>query len=222
MVRVRWHGHACFEIIDGDSNLIIDPHDGSSIGLKKPSSKSRFVLLTHEHFDHNAYPIVLESGGRVESMKTGDFELGPFRVRGVSTFHDKEGGRRRGRNVVYRITTPSGVTIFHAGDLGHVLDQDQVAKLKPIDVALLPVGGTFTIDHEEAFRVFEDLEGRIFIPMHYWITGVNLPLNTIDNTIKYASSKGYRVVEVNSSYLDIDPGELEKYRRTLVVLKKYG
>ena len=222
LVRIRWHGHACFEIVDRESNIVIDPHDGASIGLKKPTARTKLVLISHEHFDHNAYSMVLDKDGEYVSMRTGEFKLGPFKVRGVMTFHDKENGRRRGRNVVYRITTPSGITILHAGDLGHVLTEDQARELKPVDIALLPVGGTFTIDHEEAFKVFEEVEGRIFIPMHYWISGVNLPLDTIDKTLRYAESKGFKINEIRSSHIDLEPDEIHKYSRTLIVFKEYG
>ncbi|MEM4503207.1 MAG: MBL fold metallo-hydrolase, partial [Ignisphaera sp.] len=59
MITVRWHGHACFEIVASNGVVIvIDPHDGKSLGLKTPQVLADIVLITHEHFDHNAYAVV--------------------------------------------------------------------------------------------------------------------------------------------------------------------
>ncbi|UCF09255.1 MAG: MBL fold metallo-hydrolase, partial [Thermoplasmata archaeon] len=50
--KIRWHGHACFEIGDG-TTIVTDPHDGKSIGIKPPNTKADVVLISHDHFDHN-------------------------------------------------------------------------------------------------------------------------------------------------------------------------
>lgn len=198
---LRWWGHACFEIIHGGVSITIDPHDGASIGLRRPGARSEYVIMSHEHFDHNAYMVVLKEGGKHLSMATGETVLGPFKVKGVQTFHDKERGRRRGRNVAYVIETPDGLKIFHAGDLGHTLEKDHLREIGSTHIALLPVGGTFTIDHEEALQVFSSLGARVMIPMHYWVRGVNLPLNTVDKLVERAR-KDYRIYWVEDNEIE--------------------
>lgn len=200
-VTLKWWGHACFEILYSGVSITIDPHDGASIGLRRPGARSDYVVMSHEHFDHNAYGVVLKEGGRYLSMAVGDNTLGPFRVRGIQTFHDKERGRRRGRNVAYVIETPDGLRIFHAGDLGHVLEKDHLREAGEVHIALLPVGGTFTIDHEEALQVFSSLKAKAMIPMHYWVKGVNLPLNTIDKLAERAK-KEYKIYWVDDNEIE--------------------
>lgn len=201
-ITLRWWGHACFEILYGGVSLTIDPHDGASIGLSRPGARSDYVVMSHEHFDHSAYRVVLKEGGKYLSMTTGETTLGPFRVRGVQTFHDKERGRRRGRNVAYVIETPDGLRIFHAGDLGHLLEKDHLREIGSVHVALLPVGGTFTIDHEEALQVFSSLNAKAMIPMHYWVKGVNLPLSTIDKLVERAR-RDHRIYWVDSNEVEV-------------------
>jgi len=182
---VRWHGHACFEIVANDGRVIvIDPHDGHSIGLKPPKVEADIVLITHNHYDHNAYNVVAKPSAKLLVMAKGEQIIDGIRVKGVEAFHDKVGGKRRGRVVMYRIEV-DGVAFVHLGDLGHVLDESLARELKPIDVLMIPVGGTFTIEPDEAWQVVKVLEPRCVIPMHYWVKGLMLPLKTLDEFLKH-------------------------------------
>ena len=57
-MRVRWHGHSCFEFWDANTTVVVDPHDGRSIGIKPPAVSADVVLVTHNHYDHNAVRVV--------------------------------------------------------------------------------------------------------------------------------------------------------------------
>ena len=202
MPLIRWHGHACFEIVSSSGKvLVIDPHDGTSIGIKRPSVQADIVLISHDHFDHNAFHVVAKPGAEVIKMFVGERTINGIHILGVKTFHDKVGGRRRGENVVYRIAVDN-IVIIHLGDLGHELDEATANRLKPVDVLLIPVGGTFTIGPEEAWNVIKALEPNVVIPMHYWIPGLNLPLRTVDEFISKASGN-WRVEKLSSNEITI-------------------
>lgn len=219
-IKIVWHGHACVSIESSGAVLVIDPHDGASIGLRRPEVKADYVLVTHDHFDHNAVSVVAKRETTVFKMREGDFVLGPFRVRGVKTFHDKERGRRRGLNIVYRVTSPGGLGILHGGDLGHVPGQEIVRELTPIDIAILPVGGTFTIDYREALETFDLVGARVLIPIHYWVKGVNLPLSPIDPFIEEAKRRGLEIIEKGDNiYETIDDRKGLPEKRSVVILK---
>lgn len=215
---IRWHGHACFELIDRTGfTIAVDPHDGYSLGLKPPSFKADAVLITHEHFDHNAYNVVAKPGAERHSMREGDFVIsGRHRAWGVKLYHDKVRGRRRGEVVVYRIEV-DGVRVLHLGDLGHVFEEDIASRLKPVDVLLVPVGGTFTIDPREAFDVVKMVEPRIVIPMHYWVRGMNLPLQPVDIFIDIVKDT-YDVVRAPANELTVTAEELQSIAKTRVHL----
>lgn len=205
LVRIRWHGHACFEIVSGDGlSIVIDPHDGSSIGIKPPEVKADIVLISHNHFDHNAYRVVSKPSTQVVMAKKGEFQIGPhneIKVRGIMAYHDKYRGRRRGSVIMYKLTVDN-LDILHMGDVGHILTAEQVSEVGSLDIALIPVGGTFTIGPEEAWRILEVLKPRIAIPMHYWIPGINLPLHSVDDFINRAS-EGWKVVRVDSNEVSV-------------------
>ena len=213
---LRWHGHACFEVVDSSGFILaLDPHDGYSVGLKPPSFKADAVLITHEHFDHNAYSAVAKPGAERHSMREGDFLVGgKYRVTGLKLYHDKVKGRRRGEVVVYRVEV-EGVSLLHLGDLGHVPSDAVLAPLKPVDVVLVPVGGTFTIDPREAIEVLKMLDPRVAIPMHYWVKGVNLPLLPVDVFVELAR-ESYKVTTLETNELRLVPEELQELHKAMV------
>ena len=63
--------------------------------------------------------------------------------------------------------------ICHLGDLGHLLTEEQLAELGPIDVLLVPAGGNFTISPAEAAEVVAQISPKIVIPMHYATDGAS-------------------------------------------------
>lgn len=208
MITIKWHGHACFEIISSKGiRIVIDPHDGKSLGIKPPEAQADIVLITHEHFDHNAFSIVAKPSAQVFSMYEGRTAVNDIEILGVRTYHDRERGRRRGHNVIYRITV-DGIVFLHLGDLGHELDDSYTGKLGHIDIVMIPVGGTFTIDSSGAWKTIEVIKPKIVIPMHYWIRGLNLPLRPVDDFISKKPSM-WSVVKLDSNILTIDPKKIE-------------
>ncbi len=208
MITIKWHGHACFEIISSKGiRIVIDPHDGKSIGIKPPDAQADIVLITHEHFDHNAFSVVAKPSAQVLSMFEGETAINDIKILGVRTYHDRERGRRRGQNTIYRVTV-NGTIFLHLGDLGHELDEKYAKKLGQIDIAMIPIGGTFTIDYSGAWRTIEVIKPRVVIPMHYWIKGLNLPLRPVDEFISRKPSM-WSVVKLDSNILTIDPKNIQ-------------
>lgn len=91
MIKIRWHGHACFEVSDGIT-VVTDPHDGSSIGIKPPNIKADIVLVTHDHYDHNKVKVVEKEGTIV--VRGGNEEIEGVKIESFKAYHDKEGAPR--------------------------------------------------------------------------------------------------------------------------------
>lgn len=154
-MRLKWLGHACFLLEQDGYRLILDPYREVP-GHPDVRARAHEVLCSHQHFDHNA----------VESVELLPKRKSPFTVRTVATCHDDRGGALRGENTVHVISA-GGVTVAHLGDLGHALTAEQLAAIGPVDGALVPVGGTYTLDPEGAKQVCDALRPRWVIPMHY-------------------------------------------------------
>ncbi len=179
MIRIRWHGHACFEIANGKV-IVIDPHDGTSIGIPPPKTKADIILITHEHFDHNQARVV----EKPESIVVRESrELDGIKIDVINAYHDKEKGMKRGEIKIFKVEY-GGIKFCHLGDLGHLLDNEMIAKIGNIDILFIPVGGVFTINAREAMEMSRKIDTKVIVPMHYKIEGLSLPIERIDEFIE--------------------------------------
>lgn len=113
----------------------------------------------------------------------GEYEISGVLIIGIATFHDAEGGRRRGRNTVYLMEV-DGISVCHLGDLGHVLTSEQVEEIGNVDVLLLPVGGVSTIGAAMSAEVIRQLEPKAVVPMHYKTPLISRDLDPVEKFLK--------------------------------------
>ena len=100
LLKIRWHGHSCFEIKD-DITLVTDPHDGKSIGIPAPNTEGDIILVSHDHYDHNSVKTVEKIGSKVIRDERKRNILG-VDIKGIKTYHDENYGENRGENIIYK------------------------------------------------------------------------------------------------------------------------
>lgn len=181
-MRIEWLGHACFRLTTRDGTRILTDPFNHEVGYPVPAVEAEVVTVSHQHFDHNAVDVVL--GRPCVVQEPGEHRIGAITVRGISTFHDREGGAKRGANIVFVIEA-DGLRVCHLGDLGHPLNEEQRGRIGPVDVLLIPVGGTFTIDAREAAETVTALKPRIAVPMHYKTRYMNFPIAGVEEFTRY-------------------------------------
>lgn len=187
-MNISWLGHSCFKIAGREVTVVTDPFS-PTLGLLG-KAVADIVTVSHQHEGH-AY--VKGIGGEPMLVTgPGEYEINGVLIIGITTYHDAEGGRQRGKNTVYLMEV-DGVSVCHLGDLGHVLSTGQVEELGSVDVLLLPVGGISTIDAPMAAEVVRQLNPKAVIPMHYQIPALNRTLEPVDRFLKEIGVK-----EVNS------------------------
>lgn len=181
-MNITWFGQSCFRVEAKEGSVLIDPFSNET-GLRPPRIKDDLVLVTHEHYDHNATQDVPDDSFVIRGP--GEYERKGISVRGIASFHDDQEGAERGFNTMYLIKAED-LTICHLGDLGQkALDDEQVQAIGNVDVLLIPVGGTYTIDAKQATHVIAQIEPKIVVPMHYKIPKLTIPnLQSVDVFIK--------------------------------------
>ena len=180
-MKIRWHGHACFELSDGVT-LVTDPHDGRSIGIKQPNVMADIVLVSHDHWDHNCARVVRGSPTVIDSDFDGA-ERG-VRLKSIQSFHDRSGGEKRGMNRIYLIDI-EGTKFCHMGDLGHIPPEETMVELRDLDVLFIPVGDVFTIGAKEAAEIADELRPRVCVPMHYRVGGLSLSIRPVEDFLEH-------------------------------------
>lgn len=182
-VFIKWLAHAGFQIKAGGKVIYIDFEKYGDA-----SEKADLILVTHSHTDHcdpEKIRTVLKKdtliiapqdcasmiGEKVKSLKPGEeVTVDDIKVRAVEAYNYKRfrspGNpfHPKGFGVGYLLMA-EGKTIYHAGDTDFI---PEMRKLSHVDVALLPSGGTYTMDNAEAADAAIAIEPKIVIPMHRW------------------------------------------------------
>lgn len=186
MGKVTWFGHAAFKIEIADKIVLVDPWlDGNPTSPVKASEITRvdIVYVTHDHGDHLGDAINIckrTSATFVANIELGDFakENGVKNVEGLNI-----GGSVEVKGIRLLITqalhtdsrgAPTGVIIegeckrvYHAGDTGLFGDMSLIGELYKLDLALIPIGGYYTMGAKEAAEAVKMLKPKAVIPMHY-------------------------------------------------------
>lgn len=211
-MKIEWMGHACFVITSKDGTIIVtDPYEpnafGGQLAYKPVKVKADIVTISHDHADHN-YTKTL--AGSFDVVRDAGIFKG-IKFEAVKVAHDPQGGSQRGKNTIF-IFEVDGIKIAHLGDLGHVLTDEQAAKLKGVDVMLIPVGGFFTIDAKEADAVVAKVAPKIVIPMHVKNKGCKFDIAPIE---KFLEGKKYE--RKNTTFVELKKEELPNQTQIIVL-----
>jgi len=162
-MEISWLGHSCFQLRGKNVTLITDPFSPQlEHSLGKISAP--IVTISHNHPGHNYAGGV---GGDPRIVRgPGEYEISDVLITGVASYHDDKHGQELGRNTIY-IIHMDDLVICHLGDLGHVLQEEQLEEVADADMLLVPIGGQHTINAAQAAEVISQVEPHIVIPMHY-------------------------------------------------------
>jgi L-ascorbate metabolism protein UlaG (beta-lactamase superfamily) len=182
-MQLTWLGHSCV-LLTGTKKVLIDPFiEGGSVIGTEPD----IVAVTHGHDDHMGETVVLnkktvaiseiakylkKKGLDVEGMNIG----GTIMVDGVSftmtpalhsSFIEEAGLGFAGGSAAGFVIGMDGVRVYHAGDTGLFSDMKLIGELYHPDVALLPIGGRYTMGVAEAMMAANFIGAKTVIPIHY-------------------------------------------------------
>ena len=194
--KIRWFGHSFVEFTTADGHVVLfdpwtkdDGNPGASVMLED-IDRADLVLVSHDHFDHSASAVAICNrtgamlGGAVQTMRKigeagfdkdrianfgmgfligGGLDLEWVSVRATPAFHASDSSVAIGLIV----KASDGTTVYFAGDTGIFGDMALWARLYPLDAAILPIGGIFTMDAYQASEAVKLLNPKAVIPIHY-------------------------------------------------------
>ncbi len=194
---VRWLGHAFVEVATKEEKVILfDPwtkDDGNpSCPLgNEEITRADLILVSHDHHDHIGSAATVSNktgalvGGPVQTIRRlidesliteekgvnfgygymvgGGTDLGWVKVVATPAFHSSDSACALGNIAILK----DGPTIYHAGDTAIFAEMEIYGRLYPIDLAILPIGGTFTMDARQAAEAVRLLNPKKVMPIHY-------------------------------------------------------
>lgn len=184
-MKIKWLGHSCFLLTsEAGVKVLTDPFN-DQVGYRLPAVEADIVTTSHGHSDHNYVRAV--KGKFKHWDQPGVFEKNGIKANGVPTFHDEVQGAKRGKNIIY-IFDMDGLRICHSGDLGHIPSREQAAAIGQVDILLVPVGGIYTVNADEAVIVVQLLKPKVTIPMHFKTSVLSFQLDGADKFLAAAGA----------------------------------
>ena len=175
-MKITWFGHASFMIESDGKRIYIDPYI-----IPDNAEKADFILISHEHYDHcdpknveklskaETKILTTEAAGKrlkgnVGVLKAGDtLSLNSIKVIAVEAYNPEKHFHPKGTGIGFIIEVENK-RIYFCGDTDFI---PEMYSLDNIDLALLAVGGTYTMNYEEAAKAVKAIKPKIAIPMHY-------------------------------------------------------
>lgn len=162
---ITYHGHSEFLLESAAGFALLTDPFNAQVGYPMKKYRVDAVTISHSHGDHSDKTKLEGDFAAVETA--GTHRLSPdVTVTAIPSFHDDAQGAKRGGNLLMKIEM-DGLSILHLGDLGTALSDEQVKAIGRVDLLMVPVGGFFTLDGEEAARVVRQLRPRVVLPMHF-------------------------------------------------------
>ncbi|MEM0149882.1 MAG: MBL fold metallo-hydrolase [Candidatus Micrarchaeaceae archaeon] len=177
-----WIGHSSFYIKSNNRTLYIDPFRiSSSIAQRE---KADLILVTHAHFDHFSAADIekikkdstliitstqtLSNGGNVKIARPGfKYNFEGINIEAVPAYNLKKerlSFHPKSNEWIGYVIDTGKERIYHAGDTDFI---PEMKALKGIDIALLPIGGTYTMGVDEAVEAAKSIDAKYAAPMHY-------------------------------------------------------
>lgn len=175
MEDIKWLGHASFKI-SGDKVVYIDPWK-----LQGKNEEADIILITHDHYDHCSLSDIEKLKGKkttvvappdaakkiagdVRKVKPGDeLTVKGIKIEAYPAYNLEKKFHPRANGWVGYVIEINGRRIYHAGDTDLIPEMEGIKA----DIALLPVGGTYTMDAMEAAEAANRIKPKLAVPMHF-------------------------------------------------------
>ncbi len=210
-MQITWRGQTCFTIKSKNNGketlLVINPFDPQKTGIKLKSLRPDIVLLSHNNFEYK------NSKTEYFLINTpGEFEIKNIFIQGIPSPASKQNKKS---NIIFIIES-EGINIAHLGELGELLETEQLDKMKNIDILMVPVGGGRYLNSSQAIEIINQIDPRIIIPMQYHLPGLKEKLDKIEKFSQEIGISASKPVDK----INISKNKLPHEGREIIIMNK--
>lgn len=214
-MKLSWLGHSCFKLEESTGTTIITDPYHSYVGFSMPSVSADVVTVSHAHNDHSNTHAV--QGNPIVINRAGAYEVGGVHILAQTSYHDDSKGASRGENLVFKYRM-DGVEICHMGDIGEECNAMLVESIVPVNILMIPVGGVFTIDAEQAKEYVDRIMPDVVIPMHYKTKDCEFDLCKINEFLDMFEDED--IVYADTETIEFDRADFDGENTKVLVLEK--
>ena len=216
-MKIQWLGHSAFRLTESTgASVITDPFDPSAVGYGMAYLPCDAITSSHGHSDHNNFRGV--KGNPVIINQSGTFDVNGIKIHSVLSNHDPEEGALRGKNLMYQFRL-DGVTVCHMGDVGEECTPELIEQLIPVNILLIPVGGNYTINAEQAKEYVDRIMPDVVIPMHYKTKHTDYDIDKVESFLRLFDDDA--VTESDSDTLEFDRYDFDGNATRVIVPKRF-
>jgi L-ascorbate metabolism protein UlaG (beta-lactamase superfamily) len=173
-MEITWYGQTCIRLRGRDAVVVADPYPA----IVGPTGRGiTGDIVTYSHPDDQPLPkpkakaTRSRDGGTVVPSSLddafvldgpGEYEVKEVLLTGVRTYRDDASGAQRGKQTSF-VVELDGMHTIHLGDIGHLLTEEEIADVGPVDIACVPIGGSLTAT--KAAELIAQIDPRIVVPM---------------------------------------------------------
>jgi L-ascorbate metabolism protein UlaG (beta-lactamase superfamily) len=216
-MRITWYGHAAFLIETEGLRVILDPYRSPDSGGYEPIAEpADVVVVSHENDRYHSH--LGQIVPPFEVVRALEIPPGGATVCGLhfEAVHVFETPERLPEDEVTIIHFRSeGMHLVFLGDLGHALDESELAPLRGAEIVLAAAGGPPTIDFPEIPGLIDAIGPRLIFPMHYKTPRINLNIQPVERFLDVLP--GVPVDRPGKSSLDVSSEMIPDERRIIVL-----
>lgn len=206
-MKITWLGHSSFKLEESTGTVVVtDPYSEKLVGYEMQNVNADAVTISHHHDDHDCLKKLNKDVQIIDTL--GFWEIKGVDVSSLLSYHDADGGKRRGENLIFKYRM-DGVDLCHLGDVGEECTVRLGDSIGTVNVLMIPVGGNYTINAEQAKEYVDFLMPDIVIPMHYETPSCRIDIDKVDRFLElFDEEQIVRVegdtIEVHRDYFDSD------------------
>ncbi|APW62949.1 MBL fold metallo-hydrolase [Paludisphaera borealis] len=217
-MRIKWYGHAAFLIETQGLRIILDPYRSPDSGGYEPIDEpTDLVIVSHEndrYHSHLGQIVRPFEVVRALELPEGGEVVRSLRFEAVHVFETPE--RMPEDEVAIVHFRSEDLHVAFLGDLGHALNETELAPIRGADVVLIAAGGPPTIDFPEIPALLDAIGAKVVVPMHYKTPKINLAIQPLERFLEVLP--GDRVERIADSVFNVERRTLPA-SRTIYVLE---